>query len=184
MKKKLWLASIFSLIVLSLIIVNTYSLFETNTGGTSLFSVGKWVILLNEADISLSREITIDDFSYTGDQHIENGYFAPGGTATLELTIDATNTDVALEYEIDFDTTPIVDYPNMTLTITNLDTNQVMNGSNYTGTMYLDDDREINILLSLIWENDDDYDETDSELIDNPISFTMNINFSQLIDEE
>jgi len=132
-------------------------------------------------NVSLTNQITLDDFAYTGNQHIESGYFAPGGSATLDITIDASETDVALEYVIDFDTTPLATHPNIVLSITNLDTNQAMTGNHYTGTMMLNDNREISLRLTLAWNNVASYNSNDSVLIDDPLSFTMSINFSQIL---
>ena len=182
MRRRLWLLSILAAIILCLLVVDTYGLFETNSYGDSEFAVGKWVILLNNTDVSLARTITLCDFTYSGNQHIQSGYFAPGGTAILDITIDASDTDVALEYSIDFDTTELASHPNMTLTITNLDTNQTLQGTSYSGTMYLNDNRVISLELALTWTNNSSYDENDSELIDNPLAFTMDMEFNQLIE--
>ena len=181
MRKRIWLLSLFAFLVLCTYIVDTYGLFETNGTGTSNFSIGRWVILLNGSDININRELTLSNFSYTGNQHIQSGYFAPGGTGTFDLIIDASDTDVALEYSITFDTTALLDHPNMTLTITNTDTNQVVQGGAYSGTMLLTDNREISLQIAIDWQNDPSYDANDSVLIDDPISIGVDIEFRQLL---
>ena len=181
MRKRIWLLSLFAFLLLCTYIVDTYGLFETNGDATSEFSIGRWVILLNGSDITINRELTLRNFSYIGNQHIQSGYFAPGGTGTLDMIIDASDTDVALEYSITFDTTELADHPNMILTITNTDTNQVVQGGTYTGTMLLTDDREISLQLAIAWQNDPSYDENDSVLIDEPISIGVDIEFRQLL---
>ena len=184
MKRRIWLFSLFTLVLFSLIVIETYGLFETNAIGVTDFSVGKWIIKVNNEDISLSEEITLDDFEYEYNAHIEEGYFAPGSVGTLELEIDASLSDVALEYTIDFDTSALDDYPNISLTITDEANNQTVSGS-YTGTIYVtDNNRVIDLLLSLEWENLSQYDESDTELIGSDAVIGMSVNFSQLLDEE
>ena len=183
MRKRIWLLSILALLILCTLIIDTYGLFETNSSSESEFNIGRWIILLNDADISLNRTITLDDFTFTGNQHIENGYFAPGGSGTLDITIDATDTDVAVEYTIEFDTSQLDDHPNITLSITDTNTNEEIQGDTFTGTMLLTDDRELDLTLAITWTHNDLYNENDSELIDNPISIPVDITFSQLINE-
>jgi len=183
MRKRIWLLSVLAVLVLCTLILDTYGLFETNSTGNSEFQVGRWVILLNNIDTTINRTITLDDFTYTGNQHIESGYFAPGSSGTLDLVIDATDTDVAFEYSLVFDTTEIENHPNITIEITNTETNEVIQDDEYTGTMYMNDDRELSLTISLIWTHNDTYNDNDSELIDNPISIPVDITFRQILEE-
>ncbi len=183
MKKRLIFLGIFALLTLCTIILDTYGLFETNSTGTSEFEIGRWIILLNNIDVNINRTITLNDFTYTGNEHIENGYFAPGSVGTLELTIDATNTDVAFEYSIEFDTSQLEEHPNILLTITNTQTNEIIQDDEYTGTIYMNDNRELSLNISLTWNNVDTYNESDSALIDNPISIPVEFSFRQIIEE-
>ena len=113
MKKRLWLLSILAAIILCSFIVESYGLFETEGSAEGVFSVGKWVIEVNDVNITQTRTITLDDFLYTGNQHIESGYFAPGSTAYFDILIDARSTDVSVEYDLSIDDSPIEDYPNI-----------------------------------------------------------------------
>ncbi len=183
MKRRIFLISILALILLGFIIVDTYGLFETNSEATKNLSVGKWVILLNDNDVTLDEDITLDDFTYETVSHVEPGYFAPGVEAYLDLVIDATGTDVALEYEIEFDDSEFVDHPNIELTITDNANNTVLNSNTITGTIGLTGSRTLSLRLTLDWVDDPLYDDIDSELIDAEAAIHMSMSFSQLLQE-
>jgi len=184
MKKRLIFGSIFALILLCLAIVDTYGVFETNASATSSFNIGSWEILLNGNDISLNQDITISDFVYQNNTHIEDGYFAPGSTAYLDLVINASNCDVAMEYELELDTSEFDDYPNISLVVTDMATNTVISGDTVQGQILLNSQSKIVTLrFSLVWTDNVLYDESDTSLIDASLSFNVSANFSQLIEE-
>lgn len=184
MKNRLWVYFSFALVLLCFVMVETYGLFETNSSGTGGFSIGKWVIVLNNEDISLERSITLDDFIYEENSHIESGFFAPGGVAYLDLIIDASNTDVSLEYEISFDDSEFDSHPNIGLSFTDLQTNQVIVGDTYSGTISVSaQNKIIRLRLNLEWDDNSSYDDADTELIDGTLSCLVNVNFTQLIEE-
>ena len=60
MKKRLWLLSILAAIILCSFIVESYGLFETEGSAEGVFSVGKWVIEVNDVNITQTRTITLD----------------------------------------------------------------------------------------------------------------------------
>ena len=74
MKKRLYVIGLILLIITFIVIKNTYALFETNATGDASFQVGKWVIKLNNRDISLDKLITLDDFVFNNSSHTEEGY--------------------------------------------------------------------------------------------------------------
>ena len=184
MKKKFILLGAFVLVILCLAVVDTYGLFETNATADSVFDIGNWEILLNGNDVALEQTITLSDFVYQNGSHTESGYFAPGSTAYFDLTIDASNSDVAMEYELDLDTSEFDDYPNINLVVTDMDTNTVISGDTISGEIMLNDaTKTINLRLSLVWTNNALYDESDTSLIDGDLAFNIHAYFAQLIEE-
>ncbi len=65
MNKKIFLCAGILLLITILVATNTYALFETNANADANFTVGKWVIKLNNRDISLDKILTLDNFVYT-----------------------------------------------------------------------------------------------------------------------
>ena len=130
MKKKLYLIGLIFLIITFIVIKSTYALFETNANADASFQVGKWVIKLNNRDISLDKLVTLDDFVFHNSEYTEDGYFAPGSTGEFELDIDVSESDVSVEYEISIDDSSLDDYPNIHFKIIDLDTGNEMISNN------------------------------------------------------
>ena len=61
-----------------------------------------------------------------------------------------------------------------------METNQEITSNTYSGTINLNDvNRDITLRISLVWDDDPDYDESDSTLIGTNMQFVINANFSQ-----
>ena len=184
MKRRLVICGLFAVAILCLAIVDTYGLFETNATATSTLDIGEWVILLNGNDLSVNQDVSISNFTYQNNSHIEDGYFAPGSTAYLDLIIDASDSDVAMEYELDIDTSEFDDYPNISLVVTDLSNNTVITGDTITGQILLNNPtKTISLRFSLVWTDNVLYDESDTSLIDASLAFNVDANFSQLLEE-
>ena len=167
---------------LTLIVVETYALFETNASADSELEIGDWKIYLNGVDTALTQTVTISNFTYSSSQHIQSGYLAPGSTASFNVTIDASRTDVSTEYTLTIDDSPIEDYPNIYFSILNLDTNETVVSNTYTGVIALSDQsRTARLSVIITWADQTQYDETDTELINATMAFTIDANFKQYV---
>ncbi|MBQ1813150.1 MAG: hypothetical protein II119_04315 [Bacilli bacterium] len=184
MKKRLILLIAFVLIFTLLVFVDTFALFETVGVANKDLEIGKWSIVLNDIDISTERVITLDDFSYSQSSHTEPGYFAPGMSATFDIVIDTTLSDVSVAYTLDIDGESLEDYPNIYFSIRDMDTNQEIISNTYSNIIRLSDQNKIKtIRISLTWDNDTQYDESDTSLIGQDIEIPINANFIQYTGE-
>ena len=184
MKKRIILCGIFVLLITILTFVDAYGLFEANGEGTSNLEVGSWQILLNGTDVTVDEELSIDDFEYITDSHTEEGVLAPGGVAQLELLIDYSNVSTALTYEISFDLSDLEDFPNILLKVYNDKTNEEITGETITGQCLLNvADKTERLRIELEWQNDEDYDENDINVLEKDVSLSVHLHFSQLMEE-
>lgn len=182
MKKKLFLMAIFALIVTMFVIADTYGLFETNALAVSDLDIGQWEILVNDVDVSVNETITLSNFNYSVSSHTDDGYFAPGRDCWFDLVIDMSSTDVSVQYNLDIDDSEIDDYDNIYFSILDVSTNETVTTTTYSGVSYLTDNSRVKTLrIYLNWDNDPDYDESDSTLINGELSFTVNAHFLQYL---
>ena len=182
-QKIIFLALIIALFT-TFAIVETYALFETNGYANKELEIGKWNIKLNGTDVTQTKTITISDFNYVNGNHTTSNRFAPGSNAYFDIIIDTSLSQVSVMYELNIDNSSILDYPNIDLSIINLDTNEEINGNTYDGIIRLNDtSRTVTLRISLTWNNLLEYDESDTSLIGEELSFSINANFKQYIEE-
>lgn len=182
MKRVIWLMGVFCLLLTILMFVDTYGLFETNASASSELGIGEWKIKVNGTDITLSENITLSNFVYSSNQHVDNGYFAPGRNAEFEITIDTSESDVSVEYELEIDDSAIEDYPNIYFSILDLDTNQTITSNTYSGVILLGaNSRTKRIKIYINWDNQLQYDSSDTSLIGENLSFVINADFKQYL---
>ena len=182
--KKIFILGICALLITLIAAVDTYALFETNGTASKNLTIGSWNILLNSQNVSQSRTITLNDFVYTNGVHTQDNYFAPGSSAYFDLVIDATGTQVSVQYDLTIDDSQISGYPNIYFSIRDMATNQVINSNTYSGLIPLSSTNKTKTLrITLVWENDPDYDESDTSLIDGDLTFTIDADFMQYTGE-
>ena len=184
LRYKIIIFVLFSLLLVTFVILDTYALFETNGTASSQMTIGAWKILVNNTDISQNNTITLSNFNYTSSSHTENGYFAPGTTATFDIIMDASQSNVSVQYELVIDDSQIEDYPNINFTVLNVDTNQTVPVDNISGVIPLNAvNRTVTLRMSLTWSDNLQYDESDTSLIDSDLSFAIAANFKQYVGE-
>ena len=182
--KRILIVGILALLLTLIATIDTYALFETNGTASKNLTIGRWNILLNNQNVSQSRTVTLNDFIYTNGTHTQSNYFAPGSSAYFDLIINATGTQVSVSYELTIDDSAIADYPNIYFSIKDMDTNQVINANTYSGIIPLSSSNKTKTLrITLIWEDDSDYDESDTSLIGENLAFTIDADFIQYLGE-
>ena len=182
LKYKVVLLGLFILLITTIVVIDTYALFETDSEADSDFTIGAWSILLNDVDVVETQTITLNDFNYTNGVHTKSDRFAPGSSGYFDLEIDASGCDVSVEYELDVDDSALNDYPNIFFTITDMDTNQTISTNPITGTILLSAaSREKHIRFTLNWTNNSQYDASDTSLIGETLAFEITATFTQYL---
>ena len=183
----------FSLLIISAFIFkDTYAVFETNTNGASNFDIGRWIIRVNELDISNGQTVnfSMDSFTYTDNIHIRDGYIAPGRSGYFDLVLDPTGTDVSIRYDITLNI-PDELSDNISCYVTTNDGNTVRTADNvYSGILDLNSITSggmATLRVNIEWANNSDYDNLDTQLgiiKNNKISIPASISVIQYLGEE
>ena len=188
MKKKLWMFFFFLALITTYLIVDTYALLESKGSGSFDVPVGQWHITLNDINILETNEISLSDLVYAPNANVEPGYFAPGVSASYEIVIDPSGTDVAIRYDLAIDPSAVSTHPNVIFkassdTITSSD-----GGLTYSGFISLEEIEDgdlITIQIIFNWEQISAYDQLDSTLMgeDATLAIPITIAFSQYAGE-
>ena len=107
MNKKLFIVFISILMLIFTIykLVDTYAIFESNVSGNVKVENAKWIINVNNTNISsgINEDFVIDHINVGQSNKSEQGKLAPGLSGDFNIVIDPKNTDVSIKYEISFD---------------------------------------------------------------------------------
>ena len=161
----LWLTVVVMLLMTYVVFSGTLALFETDSTGVVNSDIGKWVIKINNETITNGENETIDinNFVYASNPKVQTGKIAPGGSAYFDLTIDASECDVAVLYNV-----------NLNLDQTNYGSNivfgiQSLNGTTvvYSGIITLaqiNSNTNATFRVTITWQDIAANDATDTEL--------------------
>ena len=170
---------------------NSFALFESDFTIDAGSTAGSWNILVNNVDITgSSGTFTVNNVNVTGNNHVVANKMAPGTSAYFDINIVPTGTDVSIRYDLTFDFSllstsisvdDITELNNRTL---------VQTGENtYSGVITLseiENDTVSNVRVVIIWDNDENNNETDSELgmdLNGSISIPVQIDVTQYLGE-
>lgn len=181
-------------LVLTLITIRvSFALFENSAVAVVNPTIGKWIITLNNELISsgYAQDIVIDDFIYEENEYVESGVIAPGGSAYVDLVLDATECDVAVRYDITFNLEDTDYEDNITFSINDpYDATIRTDENTYSGVILLDsieNGETITLRVNTKWNDSSLYDESDTALgleENQTISVPINIRLNQYFGEE
>ena len=192
--KKVYVCFALILLVLTVfIILDTYGLFESKTSLNVQSNVGKWVILVNDTDITsgANTKFFVDEIIWNPSDNVKSGKLAPGVSGYFDIVIDPTDTDVSVRYDINFD---FSEFENTNIVVTSIEeiNNKtiVKTGTNkYTGVIPLSEIKNgviKPIRVKVKWDNNEDNNEYDSSLgavPNNVKNIPVFINVSQYLGE-
>lgn len=177
-------------------ILDTYALFYSEAEARVIQELGNWTIKVNNKDVSsgIVEEFNVEQLQLESDENVKEGKLAPGLEGSFSITIDPTDTDVSIRYDISFDTS-LLKTKNIKLAkvekLNSSNQNKLINTSenNYSGVIFLSDikqGKKDEIKVTLNWENSDLYNKEDTEfgkVKDNKISIPIKVTITQYLGE-
>lgn len=171
MKKIYVCMALFLLVLTIVIILKTYALFESKTSLNVQSDVGKWIILINDTDITsgANTKFSVNEVVWNPSDNVKSGKLAPGVSGYFDIVIDPTDTDVSVRYDIDFD---FSEFENTNIVVSSVEevNNKtiVKTGQNkYTGVIPLNEIKDgvtNTIRVNIKWDNNEENNEYDSEI--------------------
>ena len=192
---------ILSLVLFALIIVQilySFGLLESHVTKVVQNELGKWTILVNQTEVTGDPvDFDIDTINYGTDSGVKTGRIAPGVGGYFEITIDPTDTEVSVRYDITFDVSNLED-TNTSLNISSVvetsgETLTQTDENTYTGVITLSEiaNGEVyTIRATVAWtnveaNNADDYEvgKTADATIEIPVSVVLTQYLGETIEE-
>ena len=191
MKKYSMVLAPFFFLVTILIVIGSYSLFESQRTNTSELEIAKWEIKVNDDLLSGGEStFTINNFVWSTSQYVKPGKAAPGLSGYFDIVIDPNDTDTSIRYDITFDFSNLDSDQFQITEIKEIDDKNIVRTGEYTYSNIIllediDDGETNTIRVYIEWVNDENNDEKDSELgtvLNNQISIPVSVDVTQYID--
>ena len=193
--KSLILLSIILIAIIVYQIIHIYAVFNSEVSGNIEFEKGKWNIFVNGTEISsgIDKEFVIDTINVDNAANVKEGRLAPGVTGDFEISINPTNTNVSVRYDISLNQEGLT---NKNIKIKSIEEtaegNSLINTAEntYTGIMPLEKIQTgvvNNIKVEIEWKNEEENNEEDTELgvvYNSKLEIPIKVHFSQYLGEE
>ncbi|MDD3453843.1 MAG: hypothetical protein PHN42_06195 [Bacilli bacterium] len=155
--------------ILYLIGKKTYSSLYSIINGNTDIDLADFSVKLNGVDITNSYDLTISDIAFTN-SHASSNVVSPGSIGQFNLSLDTSNTDVAVLYTLSFDDATSNNNKLLTIKSVSIDGLSVQLVNNeYSKIIPLNEINQIkSIIVTVEWiSNDliDNQDLTSKELI-------------------
>ena len=96
------------LLLLFAISYGTYAIYKSSATSSDSIRAAHWVVKVNNGDIVSSNNFTLGGLNCGGESSIgKNGTFAPGDTCTATIEVDATGSEVAVDYTVTVDSSAL-----------------------------------------------------------------------------
>ena len=149
-KKLLVIAALFLFVGVG---VATYAIYKTTVSGTATVTAATWNVAFKNGQAPLTNNFNlVFENSDCTSAHVATGKIAPGTTCTKTITIDATGTEVDVEY------TATVDNTNITAA-----TGDIASANTFTASLtgdtgviaVTDNDKVKTITVTIAWAGED-----------------------------
>lgn len=191
MKKSTMVLAPFFFLVMILIGVESYSLFESQRKNTTDLEIAKWNIKVNDDLLSGNTStFTVNNFTWSSSEYIMEGKAAPGLDGYFDIEIDPNNSDTSIRYDVTFDFSNL-DSDQFSITeIKEIDDKSIVRTGEYTysNIILLDDIKngETNTIRVYIeWLNNEENNVKDSELgtvLNNKLMIPVSVDVIQYLD--
>ncbi len=105
--RKIWILSAIAMLIITFYQINTtYAKYMTEVNVDANEQIGKWLIKVNEQNIATNNQVetfTINQLKYNSSNNVLAGKIAPGLEGYFEINIDASESSVAIIYNVTLD---------------------------------------------------------------------------------
>lgn len=165
------------IVVLIYEVMHIYAIFHSEIEGNVKLKNGIWNIYVNGTEISKGTEtsFTIDNINLEGNENVKEGKLAPGLSGNFSISINPTETNVSVKYELSLDQKALEDTD--FFKIKSVEEEQkgselIRTGENtYTGIIPLEEIQagvSHKIKIYIEWNDDGTHDAEDTEMGKNP----------------
>ena len=148
--KKVTIVALLLLIAVTTgVIALTYSRYTSEATGNASAQIAKWSIKVGGTPITTANQtITLTEVNFVPNANVAANKIAPGVTAKIPVELDATGTEVSVDYKIEISGTITVTPSNAKI--------KLKNGAAVEGTIDKDaSNKKKTIEVEIVWENNE-----------------------------
>ena len=143
---------IIALLLVATIGLSSFAIYKSSATGNATASVANWAVTVNSDNIVEASTLTFDSNSITwnSNAHVAEGKIAPGQTGTISFVIDASASEVSVDYELTIGDIKVGDE-----TITNDKITATIDGGDATGTIAYSTTANAmkkTVTLNIVWD--------------------------------
>ena len=148
--------------------LSSYAIYKSQATGEATASVANWAVSINSTDA-----VTESEFSFNGNQiewtanaNIAEGKIAPGRTGYIPVTIDASGSEVSVEYAATINSVTVDGsaVSNDAITVSLVDSNNATLQDNKGVIALADVATPQTIKLKIVWAGNDETDQNNADL--------------------
>lgn len=109
---KRWTLVALIIFALVAIIGGTYARYSSSGDANATVKVAKWKVALNGSDISSATATVTPTVNYVANNYVKDGKLAPNRSATFDVELDPTGSEVAIDYVLKINTANITGITN------------------------------------------------------------------------
>ena len=160
--KKLLVVAI--LLLLIAVSYGTYAIYKSSATSSDSVRPAHWVVSVNNADIVANNTFTLGTLDCGSDNRVAkaDGTIAPGDTCTATVVVDATGSEVNVDYTVEIDPTAVASLANDHISITADNGHDPLTGTiAYSETT---DAMKKTIQLNIVWDAEDEAEQNAEDI--------------------
>lgn len=186
--------TVLALVVFAIIAVigGTYSRYSSTGKANATVEVAKWAVKLNGTNISSATGTVTPTLTYAENSNVAAKKLAPGRSATFDIELDPTGSEVAIDYTLEIAALTGITNSSSTIAVTGA-TYVIGTGDSATATITNDTisipetladvqaNKKVTVTVTVTWTNGDDAADTDNGVEADPITVPVTVTAQQHI---
>ena len=186
--------TVLALVVFAIIAVigGTYSRYSSTGNANATVEVAKWAVKLNGTNISSATGTVTPKLTYADNSNVAADKLAPGRSATFNIELDPTGSEVAIDYTLEIKALTGITNSSSTIAVTGatyvIGTGDSATATITNGTISIPEtladvqaNKKVTVTVTVTWTNGDNTADTANGVAAAPITVPVDVTAQQHI---
>ncbi len=154
--RKKTIFALFALLLLVGVGTYTFARYQSELGGDGKATAAAWSVVLKDGETEFNAEHDVT-FTAEGSEYVAEGKIAPTTSVTATITLDASGSEVPVDYVVELGDMTTGFPEGLTLTEVTAGGTSIKSNDAFTGSIALTDvNTPVELVLTLTWDESDD----------------------------